>query len=112
MNQILIKQGEDYTKVLEITYADTGDPVNFSGISAYSQMRDKPNGVLIATGICTVDDVNHTVTVVYPSSVTSEIVPGEYGYDIWLMDEYNRKHPVYTTRCSVVGRYTNNFGGE
>ena len=111
---ITITQGQNYTKVLEMKYADTLEPVDLTGITAYSQMRTEPapNGQVVATAVCTVDNANHTVTVVYPSTQTEEIALGDYGYDIWLMDECNRKLPIYSTRCRVIGRYTDNFGGE
>lgn len=106
---ITIKQYEDYTKVLELQYADTMTSVDLTGISAYSQMRDEPNGELAATATCTVDTVNHTVTIVYSGSDLQNLTPGEYGYDVWLVDSGGKKHPIYTTRCQIVGRYTQNF---
>ena len=106
---IVIKQNEDYSKVLELQYADTMTAVDLTGISAYSQMRDKPNGTVVATATCVVDSVNHTITVSYSGTDLLDVDPGEYGYDVWLVDGGGKKHPIYTTRCKIVGRYAANF---
>lgn len=105
---ITIKQGEDYTKVFELTYADTNDPVDLTGITAKSEMRDAPGGTLFATASCTVNEEGGTVFVYYSAAQTDEIPTGEYGFDVWLVDNY-RKHPIYTTKVTIVGRYTDNF---
>ncbi|MBQ6518299.1 MAG: hypothetical protein IJI14_06240 [Anaerolineaceae bacterium] len=106
---ITIKQNEDYSKILQLQYADTNTAVDLTGITAYSQMRDKPNGTIVATAACVVDTTNHTITVSYSGSSLLNVEPGEYGFDIWVVDSGGKKHPIYTTRCKIVGRYAANF---
>ena len=108
---IKIKQGEDYRKVLVFQYADSLEYVDLSGVTAFSEMRDKPNGTLAATGTCTVIAGRGEITALYDSAQTAEIEPGEYGFDIWVVDSDEEKHPVYEARVKVVGSYTD-MGGE
>lgn len=103
---ITIKQNEDYTKYLHLQYADTGEPLDLTGCSVYSQMRDRPNGTLVATATTSMTALSGDIWVTYSSSATSSITPGEYGFDIWLVDGNSKKHPLYTARVEVVGVYT------
>lgn len=107
---IIIKQNEDYTKYLHLQYADTGEPLDLTGCSVYSQMRDKPNGTLKANGICTMTAASGDIWVRYPASSTVTLPVGEYGFDVWLVDSDSKNHPIYTTRVVIEGRYTE-FGG-
>ena len=103
---IIITQNEDYTKYLHLQYADTGEPLDLTGCSVYSQMRDKPNGTLKATGICTMTAASGDIWVRYAASATLAIEPGEYGFDVWLVDGNGKNHPIYTTRLQIAGSYT------
>lgn len=107
---ITIKQGEDYTKYIELVYANSRLPVDLTGITAYSQMRKKPNGDLLATAVCTIDAANGTISVYYSAAQTNLIPEGKYGFDIWVIDTDNTKHPVYTAEIEVIGKYTMAFG--
>ena len=108
---ITIKQGEDYQKILILQYAETQTPVDLSGCSAYSQMRDVPGGTLVATADCSVDYDNGIVTVLYDADATEDIAEGEYGFDIWLVDSDDLQHCIYEARVKIVKPYTENVGG-
>lgn len=103
---ITIKQNEDYTKYLHLQYADTGEPLDLTGCSVYSQMRDRPNGTLVATATTSMTAASGDIWVTYAASATASITPGEYGYDVWLVDGNSKKHPLYTTRIQIIGVYT------
>ena len=110
---ITIKQGEDYTKVLKLQYADTREPVDLDDVSAYSEMRTKPGGQLLATAQCSVQADYGLISVSFSSLQTASMPEGECGFDIWIVDEYNQeRRPIYTSRVMIVGSYTENFGGN
>ena len=106
---IKIKQGEDYRKILCLQDAESQEPIDLTGCTAFSQMRDKPNGSLLATAVCSIEAEMGEVTVFYAGSDLAEIAPGEYGYDVWIVDDQEEKHPIYTTRFVLEGKYTDNM---
>ena len=110
---ITIKQGEDYTKVLKLEYADTKQPVDLSDFDAYSQMRTKPGGELLATAGCTVQGSYGLISVSFSALQTASMPEGECGFDVWIVDSVSQeKHPIYTTRVKIIGSYTEDFGGN
>ena len=102
---IEIKQGETYIKRLEFKYADTMSPVDLTGYTAHSEMRNVPGGDLLATGTCGIDAENGIVLVTYSSAKTSRISPQDCGFDVWIVSG-SEKHPVYTSRVKILKRYT------
>lgn len=108
---VTIYQNEDYTKYLHLQYADTADPVNLTECSVYSQMRTEPNGTLLATATCTTAPLNGDIWVKYSASDMLALEPQECGFDVWIVDGMGFNHPIYTTRCKIAGRYTENLGG-
>ena len=106
---MIIKQGETYRKRFEFFDPDTHQPIDLTGVSAYSQMRDKPGGVLKATATCNVDAINATITVEYSSAQTEAIAEGQYGFDVWITDNGDAV-PIYTAEVQIVKRYTDNIG--
>lgn len=107
---IIIKQNEDYVKRFYIEDAETGEPISLTGVTAYSELRDKPGGTLYATAFCVVNTSDNFIEITYTASQTAELEVGEYGYDVWIV-ENQRQHPIYTTRVAVVAPYTENLGG-
>jgi len=103
---ITIKQYEDYTKYLHLQYADTGEPLDLTGCSFYSQLRDHPNGTLKATATVSVTAASGDIWVTYAASATGALPVGEYGYDVWIVDSNSKKHCIYTARVQIIGRYT------
>ena len=106
---ITIKQGETYIKRLEFVDVDSKTPIDLTGATAYSEIRNVPGGDLKATAVCTVDTSNGSVTVNYSAAKTQLIPVGQYGYDIWLKID-GEQYPIYTTRIQVEKRYTENLG--
>lgn len=109
MTAIKIKQGETYRKRIEMMYADDREPVDLTGYSAYSELRDRPGGTLVATADCSISAVDGVVTVLLSSAQTDAIEEGVYGMDVWIVSE-EEKHPIYTNSVQIVKRYTNNLG--
>ena len=102
---IIIKQQEDYTKVLQMQYADTKAPVDLTDITAFSEMRSKPGATPYLAASCTVDASNGVIRVYYSSAQTASLEEGEYGFDVWIIED-GKKHPIYTTRVQIVKPYT------
>lgn len=103
---IIIKQQEDYTKVLKLQYADTQAPVDLTDVIAASELRKKPGATPYLTAACTVDASEGVIRVYYSSAQTASLEEGEYGYDVWIIED-GKKHPIYTTLVQVVKPYTN-----
>ena len=102
---ITIKQGEDYIKVLKLQYADSLEPVNLTGVTAYSSMRDRPGGELYANANCSVITLDGQITVHYSDLQTAAMPIGDAGFDVWI-EENGRKHAIYTARVQIVPPYT------
>ena len=107
---ITIKRGEFYVKHLQLAYADTKEPLDLTGCSAYCQIRDVPGGTLLATGTCTISEETGEIWARFSGSQTEGLPLGECGYDIWLQETSVARYPLYTTRCQVVDAYTKDFG--
>ena len=110
----IINQGACFSPCVKLTYKKTGAPVDLTGCQAYSQMRTKPGGDLVATGECVVNIGTGSITATYNSMVTENIPEGEYGYDIWIIvdKDEKRKRPIWSEKVTVVKRYTDNFDLE
>ena len=108
MARTIIKQGEQFSRAKTLKYADTGDYVDLTGCSAYSQMRTEPGGTLLATAECSVTPEFGRITATFSSEDTANIAPGNYGFDIWLTCEGTSK-PIHTEEVTIVKRYTDNF---
>ena len=102
---ITLKHGEDLVWWNELKYTN-GTAANLTGITASSQMRAIPDGAeLIAEGECTIDAEHGTITTLYESAVTEDIVPGEYAFDIWL-DANGQRISIDEVAVTIRGRYT------
>lgn len=104
----IIKKGETFRRSLKLTYAETGERVDLSECTAFSQMRTCPAGTLIATAACTIKQDLSTVYALWTSEKTQAMEAGKYGYDVWLVNG-DEKKPIYTELVEVVDRYTDNF---
>lgn len=103
---IVIEQGEYYVKTLTLQYADTGEPVNLTGVTAASSIRkNREDETVLANGYCVVYPSTGTIVLEYSQARTAGLPVGECGMDIWIK-ENGRKHPIYTTRIKVVPPYT------
>ena len=108
MARTIIKQAEQFDRVVTLKYADTGAYVDLEGCSAYCQMRTEPGGELLATADCSVEPNVGRVAASFSSSITAEIEPGNYGFDIWLVCEGTKK-PILTEEVTIIKRYTDNM---
>lgn len=106
----IIKQAERFDRVIILKY-DTGDYVDITGCLAFSQMRNKPGGELVATAECSITPLLGRVSVSFSSDVTAAIPVGDYGFDVWLVENEDKK-PIHTELVQVVKRYTDNFEQE
>lgn len=104
-----IKQNEDYILILNLQYADTLQPIDLTDVQAFSELRENPGGELKAQGTCAVS-TSGKITVTYSSASTAQLEPGEYGFDVWIVDSQNKKHPIWETRVEVKKPYTENYG--
>ena len=102
---VIIKQGEDYRKILKLQYADTGQPVYATGIIAACTLRDKAGGTVYAKATCTVISNYVTIEILFSAVKTASIPAGNYGYDVWIKDSSGH-HCIYTTDVQVVPPYT------
>lgn len=108
---IKILQNEDFQLVLELQYADTLEHVDLTGVSAFSEMRSSRNGDLAATGSCGVNTENGQITVTYSAAQTANLEEGDYGFDIWVVDNSSKKHPIWEEEhVRVLKPFTQNFG--
>ena len=111
---IIIKQKETFRVSLKLTDAVSGSALDLTDCTAYSQIRKKPGGDLIATGACAVNAPKGTVDVLWTDMQTAEFPLGTCGFDVWLVfpndnDSYDQK-AIYTDEISVIQGYTENMG--
>lgn len=104
----IIKRGETFRRSLKLTYAETGEIVDLSECTAFSQMRTAPGGRLIETGACTIKQDTGTVYALWTAEKTMAMPTGKYGYDVWVVNGEERK-PIYTEEVEVVDPYTDNM---
>ena len=67
MTKTLIKQAEQFDRVVTLKYADTGAFVDLTGCSAYCQMRTAPGGELLATAACFIEPELGRITASFSS---------------------------------------------
>lgn len=83
-SELNIDQGTSFSSVITVNDDDTGDPINLATYNAKSQIRSSyytQNPT--AEFICTMSDsANGNVQISLPASVTSNITPGRYVYDL------------------------------
>lgn len=99
------KQGDTFKRIISLTYENNGAPVDLTGVTAFSQMRAFPGGDLVLEGTCTVSVTAGTVTVVYSADQMQDLEPGEYGYDVRLEVDDERK-TIWTERFLLQLPYT------
>ena len=105
MKSIILKQGDTLRKTITLKYIGTGNPVNLTGCTAYSQLRESPGSSLKLSGTVTTGGSQGTVVVVYSASQTNSLPLGKYGFDIRLESSGDRK-TIYSAEVTVVKPYT------
>ena len=101
----IIVQNETFRRSLKFTDVHTGAKLDLTGCTAYSQMRDKPGGILYDDAECTIDLDNGIVSALWDKEVTAGWPLGNCGFDIWLVCDGEQK-PVYSEECIVTSGYT------
>lgn len=104
MATITHKRGDTLRKTISLTY-DTGAAVNLTGVEAFSQLRDRPGGELIAEGTCEVYESLGRVTVTYTAEQINALDIGTYGFDVRIRSGED-VHTLYTEEIHVIEPYT------
>ena len=105
MTKRIIKKAETFRRSLRFSNKQTGGTIDLTGCTAYSQMRTKPGGTLLATAVCTIDIPTGTVIVLFDAELTEALPLGEAGYDVWLVCGDDQK-PIYTELVTIIDPYT------
>ncbi len=103
--KMIIKQGDTLRRKVKLTYRATGAPVSLTGCTAFAELRAFPGQELLATGTTAITASTGTVTVTFSKDQINALLPGEYGYDIRLEKDTDRK-TIYTERFTLVKPYT------
>lgn len=98
-----LRQGDTFRRKLSLTYKDSGNPVDLTGCTAYCQVRRSPGQELLITATPTIDGGNIFVTL--SKEQTAALEPGEYGFDIRLECNSDRR-TLYTEWLSVILPFT------
>jgi hypothetical protein len=81
-----VRQGQTFNRVF--TWSVNDDPVNLTGFDGRMQVRRRPsassNVVLDATPYISLGGTTGAVTIDIPASVTEDITPATYVYDLEL----------------------------
>jgi hypothetical protein len=105
MKHIKLRQGDTLRRRILLTYIGTKNPLDLTGYTAKSQFRAYPGGDLIAEATMQVDAGTGRIIAEYSAEQTAAIEPGEYGYDIRVQSETDRR-TLYSELVTVVKPYT------
>ena len=105
MKKNFVKQSETFRRSYLFRDAQTKAILDLTGCTAYSQMRTKPGGELIASADCTIDVPLGRVTALWTSVQTAAIDPGTYFFDVWLKCGDDQR-PFTTEQVDVVPTIT------
>lgn len=96
------KQGADFNALLTVAVTSgagtTG--VNLSGVTVFSQIRDQPGGLLIASFTGSVTGGNLLLSL--PSATTTSITPGIYYFDVLVTDSSGVVHDLLDGKIQIV----------
>lgn len=105
MKKNVVKQSETFRRSYIFRNPETKQILDLTGCTAYSQMRDKPGGVLVKSAVSTIDVSLGRATVLWSKDKTASIPPGVYYFDVWLKcgDE---QRPFTTEMVEIVPTIT------
>ena len=101
----IISQAETFRRALKFTNVKSGEIVNLTGCTAYSQMRVKPKGTWHSDATCAIDTNNGIITATWSKEQTAQFPLGVLGYDIWLTCDGEQK-PIFSEQVEIVEGYT------
>ena len=105
MHKNLVKQSETFRRSYVFRNGQTKAILDLTGCTAYSQMRTKPGGELIAEAECSIDVPLGRVTALWTSEQTAAIDPGTYYFDVWLKCDDDQR-PFTTEQVDVIPTIT------
>lgn len=105
MRKNICKQSETFRRSYRFRNGETKAILDLTGCTAYSQMRDKPNGTLVANATCSIDTAVGRVTVLWTKDQTAEIAPGHYVFDVWLKCGDDQR-PFVTEEVDIIPTIT------
>ena len=105
MECTIVKQGDMIRRDITLTYKKTHAVVDLTGCTAYSHLKTKPGNELLLVGTCSIDLETGTVTVIYDSDQIQTLAEGDYGFDVRLVLD-GQKKTIDTERFSLVIPYT------
>ena len=113
MESRVVKQGDTLSRDISLRYKKTNAVVDLTGCTAYSQLRTKPGEELKLEGVTSINTETGTISVAYSADQMETLDPGDYGFDVRLELDNERK-TVYTERFTLVKPYTelSDEGGE
>jgi hypothetical protein len=86
---IEIRRGDDVVVQIPFQVASTRLPYDFTGWTMSSKVKSDYGGSLWATGIVTHDDAGGVVRILYQTSETSLLTPGDVGvWDLQGIDPF------------------------
>lgn len=104
---LICYRGQTWSRDIIFRDKTTKDPLDLSGQTAQAQIRPKNNSsILTAEMTCLVVGEEGRVTVSLPSTITSEINPGIYAYDVKLISSDGDIDYYAAGNFVVTGRVT------
>jgi hypothetical protein len=106
--ELTIDAGTDYNEIITIQDDGTGNLINLTGYSISSQMRRSYYSVnATANFSCTiVDAANGNVSISLSNSITANINPGRYVYDVKAVTPANSVVRLIEGTATVTPRVT------
>ena len=105
MERVIIRQGDTLSREISLKYKKTLTVVDLTGCTAFSQLRKKPGDELCLEGTCSINTETGVVTVEYTADQIQTLEFGDYGFDVRLVLD-DQKKTIYTERFTLVIPYT------
>lgn len=104
--ELYMDQGTTFNNVINITDDVTNASVNVSGYSVVSQMRRSYYSANVSANIiCTITDASEgEITLSLPATVTANLKPGRYLFDVKSTDRSNVTSRIVEGIITVTGQ--------
>ena len=98
-------RGQTWEQSLYIT--KNKQPVDLTGLTVKAEVRPAENSpTLTAAMVCTVDGPEGKITMAMPASVTAQILPNVYRYDLKVVDTNDKVQYYVKGKFIVEGHVT------